>query len=809
MTFTKFSRWIGVVVLMISVVFWSASGANWGSIVQKQTTSTSSTLQGLIILIRFVPEALQELGVGEEEAVKKIQADLQAEIGDQIAIVAQRSDDRFPERFREALERLDRKYEVEAKRKLVEELVAPLVEANRNSNEPVGELPADVVAAIKAYENALQVFEEELRKSSNLASLPRGNIGLLITLTKGYGGQTPTGDNWPLGERWSLIHTGLAKADFASPGNPERERAFVLQYLANAAKHQIGLQFGLKENSASLDDAMRSNIDRARGEHLVRDSRPVRYNAQDRAVLIERIKEWISSQSAMRDVLSLRSVGAPNKVPNTRSSNSAYQRSDAALAVWPAAISVLKDLGPMIAGALFNEAWGMVKSGLLSGGTAADVRDFPVSKLDIELGYTFRVDFRADFRWKDHPGLWQEFFFFELYVVADNEVIYYHRYPQAGYITNPNTYFDDSTSESFKGWVYLGAKEWPCRNETKEVKVYAIVWEDRYRLHFNPSNKWIDKDQRGRVVNDIRPGYGRTMMLTEWAKDVEILPVTVLNPYSVEVQQSDHGVTKNHHGDNFVLEFDAVMNYRIISYPSHQVFTPEPPEVTININPLDSKDGWIFRLTEGALEFKFIPRNKPADKQRIKFEGRHGDPKEHHPNTTAEYADDWGAKVSGTNKVEYEKDGTRATYPYKWGAQFRPAPLQEEGCTPLPYAVKDEDPHEPGFSFTVPVGTGGTCKAKTPALSSINISEIWATVLNSKTNQPLPQGTPVTFTVNLKPGVEKLQHISEIDNITVSAPGFKPKEIKGPFSAFRVSLPGPNPVTIEIINLGTVALDPA
>lgn len=113
------------------------------------------------------------------------------------------------------------------------------------------------------------------------------------------------------------------------------------------------------------------------------------------------------------------------------------------------------------------------------------------------------------------------------------------------------------------------------------------------------------------------------------------------------------------------------------------------------------------------------------------------------------------------------------------------------------------------FNFTVPVGTGGTCKAKTPALGSINISEIWATVLNSKTNQPLPQGTPVTFTVNLKPGVEKLQHISEIDSIIVSAPGFKPKEIKGPFSAMGISIPGPSPVTIQIINWGTVALDPA
>jgi hypothetical protein len=109
---------------------------------------------------------------------------------------------------------------------------------------------------------------------------------------------------------------------------------------------------------------------------------------------------------------------------------------------------------------------------------------------------------------------------------------------------------------------------------------------------------------------------------------------------------------------------------------------------------------------------------------------------------------------------------------------------------------------------TVPVGPGGSCKAKTPFLGSIQISEIWATLTNCKTNQPLPQGTPVTFTVNLKPGKEKPEHISDIESITVSAPGFKPKEVKGPFSAVKVSIPGPIPITIQVINLGTVCLEP-
>lgn len=112
------------------------------------------------------------------------------------------------------------------------------------------------------------------------------------------------------------------------------------------------------------------------------------------------------------------------------------------------------------------------------------------------------------------------------------------------------------------------------------------------------------------------------------------------------------------------------------------------------------------------------------------------------------------------------------------------------------------------FSFTVPVGTGGSCKAKTPELGSIQISEIWATVTNCKTGQPLPQGTPVTFTVNLKPGKEKAEHISDIESITVSAPDFEATTVQGPFTAIKVSIPGPSPITIQVINLGTVCLKP-
>jgi hypothetical protein len=111
---------------------------------------------------------------------------------------------------------------------------------------------------------------------------------------------------------------------------------------------------------------------------------------------------------------------------------------------------------------------------------------------------------------------------------------------------------------------------------------------------------------------------------------------------------------------------------------------------------------------------------------------------------------------------------------------------------------------------TIPVGPGGTCKGKTPELGSIQIHELWATITNCSTGQPLPEGTLVTFTIHLKPGVQKLQNVSDLDSITVAVPGFEPVTVKT-FTVQTVtvpSLPPAPPVSIKIINVGTVCLKP-
>jgi hypothetical protein len=130
---------------------------------------------------------------------------------------------------------------------------------------------------------------------------------------------------------------------------------------------------------------------------------------------------------------------------------------------------------------------------------------------------------------------------------------------------------------------------------------------------------------------------------------------------------------------------------------------------------------------------------------------------------------------------------------------------------PIPLTDTSSGPVQPvSFSFKIPVGSGGTCKGKTPELGSIQISEIWATVTNCSTGQPLPEGTQVTFTVNLKAGVEKLQSVSDIDRITVSAPGFEPTTVQN-FTVQTVSVPSLPPapsISIKIINVGTVCLKP-
>ena len=62
---------------------------------------------------------------------------------------------------------------------------------------------------------------------------------------------------------------------------------------ANAAKHEIGHQFGLQNNKNALSDAMRNAVDKEKAEHFLRDQQPVRFNPGDLERLIQGINSWI------------------------------------------------------------------------------------------------------------------------------------------------------------------------------------------------------------------------------------------------------------------------------------------------------------------------------------------------------------------------------------------------------------------------------------------------------------------------------------------------------------------------------------
>jgi hypothetical protein len=622
----------------------------------------------LTILIRFEPGALEQLGVREEDVIAKIQDDLRAEIGDQIVIVAQRSDDRFLERFEEAVERLDRKYEVEAKRQRAAQLIQAIVDANRDRDEPV-QIDPVLEAAIRDYETARQAFEEELfRKSSNLANLSPGTIGLSIMPAEVYGGRTLTGDSWPLGERWSILSTGFAKADFAQPGNPDRERALILQYLANAAKHEIGLQFGLKENQGGLDDAMRGRINRERGEHLIRDSRPVRYNTQDRTLLIERIKEWVGSQTtnegASAPPLSEQSVTSigPSKLSEAAGSPAAN----------PAIGAVIGGIGTglgIITGVTQVGGWAV---SALGGRSQVNVnRGFEGVDFAVDLGLVYKLTFAVQFRFDDTAFDWGQRGFFELYVIKGNETIYYHRYPESGYFVDrfgP----DNSQSRVIRSSIYLGAKHWSCRHVTDEIKLIGVVWDDELEVYPRAFSKW-----------DGRRGFGGYPLVIDLiatnAHAPETISVTVVNPYYVEVIRNDgdrdpptRKTLKDK--DPFILKFKAVMYYRR-HYQNIEILSPDPAQATVTIDGLQSISPWEFTVTEGDLRFELGPIIQvPARAyQRIKIEGSHSHSCLLPPcGKILTYRDHWGARVEGTNAVYvFCQTYGRVPRPFTWQAYFR------------------------------------------------------------------------------------------------------------------------------------------
>jgi hypothetical protein len=351
-----------------------------------------------------------------------------------------------------------------------------------------------------------------------------------------------------------------------------------------------------------------------------------------------------------------------------------------------------------------------------SGNSKVEIKKgLPLADFDVELGFVYQLDYDVHFRFED---TWtpKEWAFFELYVLLNREVVYYQRYPETGYIANPEAWRDDSMSKNIIGSVYLGAEKWPCKNVVDEVKIVAVVWEDTLRWHPEPKSHWIDKDIDGKEVG-IAENYGTTIGLDILSEAEQTMKVTVFNPYYVETVVNDNGKEKAH-GADFDLQFKAVMNYNR-TYPQIPILEPDPRKATVTVDPLESKMGWSF-YTEGPLTFEFVPGVSRNAEQSIRFKGHHQNVS--HP---SRYTDDWGAKVEGKNRIYYEKDKKKIRQSFTWNADFRLGSQVEDQCTPNEYTVSCprllfEEQHD-GYIPGLEVSWRSSCSWSSAEIATLTI----------------------------------------------------------------------------------------
>jgi len=312
-----------------------------------------------------------------------------------------------------------------------------------------------------------------------------------------------------------------------------------------------------------------------------------------------------------------------------------------------------------------------------------------VSDYDLEAGLTLKIPYEVRFQYAEGRGYSDGTILADLYVVLGGQVV--HR----EYYTFPN---DEDYDFTTRGSVYIGAKKWPCRNPTDEVRIVAVL-VDRRVGSIGLSEEWQEarlRHERGRRNDpDLKlEGFwasGRSYTgLTQLPgaqvdKDEAVVQLTVFNPYSLQTKTTDSGAVKAH-GETFGLEFDVLMNYAF-GYPEFQVLDPEPARVGISVNDLASKNEWTFGPKPDLKPFvagKGLKGTRP-----VKLSGSHGGP-EHQG--FALYADDYDAAVSGKNRVfalrKTAKGLAKVAQPYRFDLQVRRDPELDE-CGPIQYLASD------------------------------------------------------------------------------------------------------------------------
>ncbi len=252
----------------------------------------------ITITVAFEP-ALKLPGVTKREVLDKLYLDFYDELSPDIDIVVEESTTNYIDRYKAGIRKLMQDYGAEQARQRIEDLTEKSL-----SNT------SDLEDATAEYYQAMAKVEQEMAASLNLAGMSQGNLGLLIVSSDGYGGRTAAG------EKWSVIYAGFLNIDFPpastiqsgekgiidysdesfdayrSTYTEQRRKEYVLQYLANAAKREIGHQFWLPDSSGDLSDAMCADIDRQKAEHFQHDANPAHYHPYDRDSLIIEMTEW-------------------------------------------------------------------------------------------------------------------------------------------------------------------------------------------------------------------------------------------------------------------------------------------------------------------------------------------------------------------------------------------------------------------------------------------------------------------------------------------------------------------------------------
>ena len=337
----------------------------------------------------------------------------------------------------------------------------------------------------------------------------------------------------------------------------------------------------------------------------------------------------------------------------------------------------------------------------MEGVSDVTVRPFPTPDLHVELGLTVKIPYEVRFQYSegiaDFGNILAEF-----YVFLNDEVLHweYYHLKKANY---------DFTA---RGSVYVGAKAWPCKNLTDSIRVVAFLHDLKFAAWGNS-----EEAQAGRTK---RTAFGKNdmtiKMVGHWAKgerysgwgempsseasDSAGMSLTVVSPYYLQTTKTDNGATKEH-GSQFQHSFDVVMQYHL-NYPNFQVLDPEPPVANVVVDALDPKPEWDFQPPPPKVKFEPAGKGK-YDKENIAQEGSHKGQKHHR------YADDYGATVSGKNRVykvkKKEQEGAgkkgkkkdekkkeeqrpeKVPLEYDWSGEFRRAPRQT-GCG-RKYSVRD------------------------------------------------------------------------------------------------------------------------